>query len=121
VIKYQLKPYGMDFEKVTSHSAVTVSVVIPCFNEVNHIRLCLASVVANDFPKEQLELLVVDGQSEDGTRDIILEFTTRHPWIKLLENVRRITPEGKRPRPNANGCSLCVSHQLHFRAGSVAY
>jgi glycosyltransferase involved in cell wall biosynthesis len=69
-----------------------VSVVVPCFNEVKNIRSCLDSVVANDFPKDQLELLVVDGQSDDGTREIVLEFSKRYSWIRLLENVRRITP-----------------------------
>jgi glycosyltransferase involved in cell wall biosynthesis len=39
-------------------------------------------------------LLVVDGQSDDGTREIILEFSLCHPWIRLLENARKITPAG---------------------------
>lgn len=69
-----------------------VSVILPCRNEVKNIRSCLESVVASDFPKDQLELLVVDGQSEDGTREIVFEFSKRHPWIRLLDNVRRITP-----------------------------
>jgi len=35
---------------------------------------------------------VVDGQSEDGTREIVFEFSKRHPWIRFLDNVRRIVP-----------------------------
>jgi GT2 family glycosyltransferase len=52
----------------------------------------LESVVASDFPKDKLEVLVVDGQSDDGTREMVCEFSKRYSWIKLLENVRRITP-----------------------------
>ena len=66
--------------------------MVPCFNEANNIRSCLDSVVANDYPKDQLEVLVVDGQSNDGTREIILEFAKRHSWIRILDNVHRITP-----------------------------
>jgi GT2 family glycosyltransferase len=55
---------------------------------------CLESIVACSFPKDQLELLVVDGQSDDGTREIVFEFSKRYPWITLLDNVRRITPVG---------------------------
>ena len=77
---------------MTRPESFHVSIILPCLNEANNIRSCLDSVVASDFPKEQLELLVVDGQSDDGTREIVLEFSQRHPWIRLLENVRRITP-----------------------------
>jgi GT2 family glycosyltransferase len=83
---------SLRFRKVIETCAVHVSVVIPCFNEANNIRSCLDSVVANDFPKDQLEVLVVDGQSHDGTREIILEFTKRYSWIILVNNIRRITP-----------------------------
>jgi glycosyltransferase involved in cell wall biosynthesis len=77
---------------VTSPGTFKVSIVVPCFNEAKDIRSCLDSVVANDFPKDQLELLVVDGRSNDGTREIILEFSKRYSWISLLDNTRRITP-----------------------------
>ncbi len=46
----------------------------------------------SDFSKEQLELLVVDGQSDDGTTDIVDEFSARYPWIRLHANTRKITP-----------------------------
>ena len=37
-------------------------------------------------------MLVVDGMSTDGTRKIVAEFARDHPFIKLLDNPRRITP-----------------------------
>jgi len=69
-----------------------VSVIIPCLNEERFIRKCLESVVANDYPKDRLEVLVVDGMSKDGTRMIIDEFVRQNPFIKLLENPKKITP-----------------------------
>jgi glycosyltransferase involved in cell wall biosynthesis len=79
-------------EKVISPETFHVSVILPCLNEAKNIRSCLDSVVANDFPKDKLEVLVVDGQSDDGTREIVIEFSKHHSWIRLLENMRRITP-----------------------------
>jgi glycosyltransferase involved in cell wall biosynthesis len=77
---------------MTRREPFHVSVIMPCLNEVRNIRSCLLSVVANDFPKDRLELLVVDGKSDDGTREIVSEFSQHYPWIRLLNNVRRITP-----------------------------
>jgi len=85
---------GRDLRTVSNTKPIYVSVILPCRNEVKHIRSCLDSVVASDFPKDQLELLVVDGQSDDGTREIVLEFSQRHSWIRLLANARRTTPAG---------------------------
>jgi glycosyltransferase involved in cell wall biosynthesis len=68
------------------------SVIIPCRNEETFIGGCLDSIVANDYPKERLEVLVVDGMSEDGTRFVVNGYTKKYAWIKLLENQKKITP-----------------------------
>jgi glycosyltransferase involved in cell wall biosynthesis len=69
-----------------------VSLIIPCRNEERFIAACLDSVLANDFPKEQLEVLVVDGASEDRTREIVREYAARYPLIRLLNNPKKVTP-----------------------------
>ncbi|MDI6688143.1 MAG: glycosyltransferase family 2 protein [Desulfobacterales bacterium] len=69
-----------------------VSIVIPCRNEERFIRACLDSIIANDYPKDRLEVLVVDGMSEDRTREIIKRYAAKHPFIMLLDNPRKITP-----------------------------
>ena len=84
----------MNAEKMIEGKPLFVSIILPCRNEAKSIRSCLSSVVMSDFPKDQLELLVVDGQSDDGTPDIIHEFSARYPWIRLHTNSRRITPAG---------------------------
>ena len=48
-----------------------VSIVIPCRNEVSCIQACLDSILAQDYPREKLEVLVIDGMSDDGTREIV--------------------------------------------------
>ena len=69
-----------------------VSIVIPCRREATFIRRCLESIDGNDYPKERLEVLVVDGMSDDGTPGIVQGFAATHPYVKLLENAKRTTP-----------------------------
>ena len=69
-----------------------VSVVIPCRNERDRIRACLASVLAAHYPPERMEVLVVDGASTDGTAGIVAEIARREPRVRLLENPARIVP-----------------------------
>ncbi len=69
-----------------------VTVIIPCRNESRYIRSCLESIVSSDYPKECLEILVVDGQSEDGTKEICEKFIQDHPGIRLVSNPKKTTP-----------------------------
>lgn len=69
-----------------------MSIVIPCRNEEGFIGKCLDSIVANEFPKERLEVLVVDGMSEDGTRPTLDRYARQYSFIKVLDNPKKITP-----------------------------
>lgn len=69
-----------------------VSIIIPCRNEEKFIGMCLDSILVNDYPKDRVEVLVVDGMSEDRTRRIVEEYAARHAFIKLLDNPKKITP-----------------------------
>jgi glycosyltransferase involved in cell wall biosynthesis len=69
-----------------------VSVVIPCRDEALSIEACIRSVIAGIYPKDRLEVLVVDGMSGDGTREIVEAYTRRHGFIRLLDNPKKITP-----------------------------
>ena len=69
-----------------------ISVIIPCRNERRYISVCLDSVVANTYPKDKLEVLVIEGMSEDGTRDILRTYTERYPFIRMLDNPKRLIP-----------------------------
>ena len=71
-----------------------VSIIIPCRNEEKFIGKCLDSLILQDYPKEKMEVLVVDGMSEDGTRKIIKEYSEKYPFIKLLDNAQKFTPFG---------------------------
>ena len=69
-----------------------LSIVCPIYNEVRYIKGCIESIVAQDYPKDSLEVLFVDGMSLDGTRDVVQQFMSLYPFIKLLDNPKKITP-----------------------------
>jgi len=73
-------------------SDISVTVIVPCRNEKRHIRACLDSILVNDYPRDGLEILVMDGMSDDGTRAIIKGYAMAHPFIRLVDNLRKITP-----------------------------
>lgn len=69
-----------------------LSIVCPIYNEVRYIKGCIESIVKQDYPKDSLEVLFVDGMSLDGTfRDVVQQFMSLYPFIKLLI-ILKITP-----------------------------
>ena len=69
-----------------------LSVIVPIYNEERYIAKCLDSILEQDFPKDDMELLLCDGMSKDRTREIIAEYQNKYPWIQLLDNPKRIAP-----------------------------
>jgi glycosyltransferase involved in cell wall biosynthesis len=67
--------------------------VIPCLNEERHIGPCVESLLGTDYPLDRLEILVVDGRSDDGTRAIVQRIADREvDRVRLIDNPDRITP-----------------------------
>ncbi len=67
-----------------------VSVICPIRNEKKHVQHCLESIIGQDFPEEEIEILVVDGMSDDGTRKIVEKFAQKAKNIYLLDNPGQI-------------------------------
>jgi glycosyltransferase involved in cell wall biosynthesis len=70
-----LPAYG--FRECARMNALPVSVVIPALNEESCINRCLVSVLDQDFPREQMEVVVVDNGSTDATASIARQFPVR--------------------------------------------
>ena len=71
-----------------------VSIIVPCRNEVRYLGPCLDSILGSLFPRHRLEVLVADGMSTDGTRELAAEYARRYATVSVVENPRRITPTG---------------------------
>jgi glycosyltransferase involved in cell wall biosynthesis len=63
-----------------------VSVVIPCRNEEKYIERCIRSIIEGTKAEISIEILVVDGQSTDKTREIVGRMKFEFPFIKIIEN-----------------------------------
>jgi glycosyltransferase involved in cell wall biosynthesis len=67
-----------------------VSIIVLCRNEGDFIAGCLDSLIANDYPKDRLEVIIADGMSQDGTRDIVESYSEKHTFVRLVNNPKRI-------------------------------
>lgn len=73
-----------------------VSIIIPCFNEQATIRKLLDAIYMQTFPRANLEVIIADGVSNDGTRAEIAAFSGAHPdlYISIVDNLKRNIPAG---------------------------
>lgn len=71
-----------------------VSVIIPCYNEQSTIRLLLTALREQTFPRAEMEIVVADGMSSDGTRDAITAFQKDFPDlnVRVVDNTLRSIP-----------------------------
>lgn len=72
-----------------------ISILISCYNEERNIEDCLNSLI-DDYVACNAEILVLDGMSSDGTREIIKDCIKNHPnvIIKLVDNVKKYQSYG---------------------------
>lgn len=70
---------------------VKISIIIPCYNVEKYLRECLDSVINQTFPMTQMEIIIINDASTDGTSNIIKEYESRFTEqilvIELEENV----------------------------------
>jgi glycosyltransferase involved in cell wall biosynthesis len=81
-----------DSTTVTVGKAPLVSVILPIRNEAHYIARSLGAVLAQDYPADRMEVIVVDGMSTDGTREIVESMRAGSPRVHLIDNTRRIAP-----------------------------
>ena len=70
-----------------------ISIIVPCRNEASHIDAFLESAFAQALPApgDELEIVVADGKSDDGTRERLSAWQQRRPLLVVIDNPRRIT------------------------------
>lgn len=76
---------------MNKHPFITVIIVMR--NEEKYIRKCLESVINQDYPKDKFEIIVVDGESDDRSIEIIEEYAKDND-IKIIINKKRILAAG---------------------------
>jgi len=65
-----------------------VSIVMPCFNEGHHIGEAIEALLAMDYPKNMIEIIVVDDKSTDNSADVVRGYVKRYSNVRLIVNSR---------------------------------
>src|SRR5262245_28517082 len=71
-------------------AAPFVSVLMPVRNEEAAITASLQSLLAQDYPRDRFEVVVMDGRSTDGTRAAVRAVQQRDARVRLHDNPGRI-------------------------------
>ena len=71
-----------------------VTIAMPCLDEARFIEACLGSVQAQTYPRDRMEILVADGGSSDGTRDILARLAVDDSRIRVIDNPDRVQAAG---------------------------
>src|SRR6266481_4655496 len=71
-----------------------VSVLMPVRNEGSFIERSLGAVLAQDYPRDRIEIIVADGLSTDGTREIMKAMREKNPIMTLVDNPGKIVSTG---------------------------
>ena len=71
-----------------------VTIAMPAYNEEASLGASLASLQAQDYPADLIEILVAEGRSTDGTRALLARLATADPRIRVIDNPARIQAAG---------------------------
>ena len=71
-----------------------VSIVVPCRNERAHIEEVLQSILTQEAPPGGFEVIVADGLSDDGTREILIRMAGEDSRLSILDNPGAIVSTG---------------------------
>ena len=71
-----------------------VSLILPIRNEAKHIRGCLESIAQQNFPHDQMEIIISDGLSTDNTKEVVETFKPSGIPLIWLDNPDKIVPTG---------------------------
>lgn len=79
------------------------SIIVPTKNEEKVIQRCLDGIMNIDYPKEKIQVIVVDGKSEDDTLKICSDFSEKYP-----ENINIISERTVKGKPAALNLALPI-------------
>lgn len=94
-----------------------VSIVVPCYNEQATIRPLLEAIFQQTFPYTDMEVVIADGLSEDGTLDEITRFIQEQPGlvVRVVENSARTIPSAVNCAIRASRGEIVVRLDAHSR------
>lgn len=67
-----------------------VAIIIPTLNEERFISRCLNSIIKQTYEFEKMDVMIIDGGSNDKTKDIVAKYQKSHQNIRFIENKKKI-------------------------------
>ncbi len=94
-----------------------VSIIVPCYNEQATICLLLEALRAQTFPSAEMEVIISDGMSQDGTRQAIAAFQKDFTdlEIRVIDNTVRTIPSGVNHAIEASRGEIIVRLDAHSK------
>ncbi len=90
-----------------------ISVILPVRNEERYIAACVDSIFSQDYPAELMEVIFVDGRSEDRTVELLHRMQKEHEQIVVLDNPNRTVPYAMNIGIKASRAEVIVRLDAH--------
>jgi glycosyltransferase involved in cell wall biosynthesis len=90
-----------------------VSIIMPVRNEAKWIDACLQGILAQDYPADRLEILIADGMSTDGTRDLLARRAEQDARIRLIDDPEQRAATGLNAAIRAARGEIIVRMDAH--------
>jgi succinoglycan biosynthesis protein ExoA len=100
------------------NTPLALSIVIPCRDERDHIESCLRSILAQAPPPGGFEVIVADGMSGDGTREILKRLAGEDPRLRVIDNPGRIVSTGLNAAIREAQGSIIIRMDVHTEYAS---
>ncbi len=81
--RFRKQPASVTHSPRDDSKLPTVAIVVPCYNEEKTLGATMQSLLALEYPKEKLEILVVDDGSTDGTRAVLAPYAS-HASVRIF-------------------------------------
>src|ERR1039457_2213966 len=72
-----------------------LTVVMPVRNEARFISDTLGKLLNQEYPEDRYEIIVADGMSDDGTRELVMTLAQKEKKLRLLDNSKRLSSAGR--------------------------
>ena len=93
-----------------------VSFLIPTKNEEKTIGKCIDSLLELDYPKEKIEIIIVEGKSEDNTKKILNEYAKKYSNISVYYDDSINKPESRNMCIKKSSGDFLISYSGHATA-----
>ena len=90
-----------------------ISVIIPCRNERAFIDRAIESLLNQNTKGDRIEVLVADGRSDDGTREVLDVRAQCDPRLRVIDNPEKRTPSALKRLLDAASGTFIVRADAH--------